>query len=223
MSTSPPQKASQKKRKRQVVQSEDEEGEYKPSGPFIEVSPPPGRQTSTEKRPVKALKSKSKPKTLITRSSKRGKKVPSSDDESDSAGVETEDTEANDEATGKASSKSPSKENVKDKDPDGERTTKKPRLTPGTAGERLKRQASSASVKSSKKAPNIGASGSGQQTPAKPLPMGEKKTTSVVSEPIGRPALPHRVCNFESVNPSLTDSGSVAARDGCGYSGAGHE
>ena len=200
MSTSPPQKASQKKRKRQVVQSEDEEGEYKPSGPFIEVSTPPGRQTSTEKRPVKALKSKSKPKTSITRSSKRGKKVLSSDDESDSAEVETEDTEANDEATGKTSSKSPSKENVKDKDPDGERTTKKPRLAPGTAGERLKRQTSSASVKPSKKAPNVGASGSGQQTPAKPLPMGEKKTTSVVSEPIGRPALPHRVCNFESVN-----------------------
>jgi hypothetical protein len=53
----------QKKRKRQVVQSEDEEGEYNPSGPNVEVSTPPGWQTSTEKRPVKAQKSKSKPKT----------------------------------------------------------------------------------------------------------------------------------------------------------------
>jgi hypothetical protein len=223
MSASPPQKASQKKRKRQVVQSEDEEGEYNPSGPLIEVSTPPGRQTSTEKRSVKAQKSKSKPKTSIGRSSKRGKKVPPSDDESDSAEVETEDTEANNEATGKASSKSPSKENVKDKDLDGERATKKPRLAPATAGERLKRQASSGSVKPSKRAPNTGASGSGQQTPAKPLPVGEKKTTSVVSEPVGRPALPPRVCDFESVNYSLTDSCCFAARDSCGYSGAGHE
>jgi hypothetical protein len=92
--------------------------------------------------------------------------------------VETEDTEADDEPTGKASSKSPAKEKVKDKDLDGERATKKPRLAAGTAGEKLKRQASSASVKSAKKAPNVGASGSGQQTPAKPpLPVGEKKTT----------------------------------------------
>jgi len=223
MSASPPQKASQKKRKRQVVQSEDEEGEYEPSGPFIEVSTPPGRQTSTEKRPVKTLKSKPKPKTSIGRSSKRGKKVPPSDDESDSAEVETEDTEANNEASGKALSKSPSKENVKDKDPDGERAIKKPRLVPGTAGERLKRQASSASLKPPKRAPNVGASGSGRQTPAKPLPVGEKKTTSVISEPVGRPALPHRVYDFESMDHSLTNGGSFAARDSCGYSGAGHE
>ena len=41
--------------------------------------------------------------------------------------METEDTEANDDgATCKASSKSPSKENIKDKDPDGERATKVP-------------------------------------------------------------------------------------------------
>ena len=40
MSASPPQKASQKKFKGQVAQFEDEEGECKPSGPFIEVSNP---------------------------------------------------------------------------------------------------------------------------------------------------------------------------------------
>ena len=80
--------------------------------------------------------------------------------------METEDTEANDdEATGKASSKSSSKENVKYKDLDGERATKMPRLTAwttGTDGERLKRQAPSASIEPSKKALDVGASGSGQ-------------------------------------------------------------
>ena len=206
MSASPPRQASQKKRKRQVVQSEDEEGEYNPAGPFIEVSTPPSLQTNAEKRSVKALKSKPKPRTSITRSSKRGKKAPPSDDESDSLEAETEETEANDEASRKASSKSPSKENVKDKDPDGERAIKKPRLAPGTTGEKLKRQASSASIRPSKKAPNVGASGSGQQTPAKPPPpVGEKKTTSVVSESVGRSALPHRVYCFNSVNRLLTD------------------
>jgi hypothetical protein len=200
MSTSPPRQASQKKRKRQVVQSEDEEDEYKHSGPTVEVSTPPGWQTSTEKRPVKALMSKSKPKTPIARSIKRGKKAPPSDDESDE--VETEDTEVDDEVTGKASNKTPSKDKVKDKDPDGERAIKKPRLAPGAAGgEKLKRQRSSASVKPSKKAPNVGVSGSGQQTPARPpLPVGEKKTTIVVSESVGRPALPHRVYGVEFVN-----------------------
>ncbi len=207
MSASPPRQASQKKRKRQVVQSEDEEGEYNPSGPLIEVSTPPSRQPSTEKRSVKALKSKYKPRTSITRSGRRGKRAPPSDDESDSAEVETEETEANDEASKKASSKSPSKENVKDKDPDSERATKKPRLASGTAGEKLKRQASSASVKPSKKVPNVGTSGSGQQTPAKPPPpVVEKKTTSVVSESVGRSGLPHRVYCFESVNRLFTES-----------------
>ena len=224
MSASPPRQASQKKRKRQVVQSEDEEDEYNPSGPFIEASTPPGLQTNAEKRSVKVLKSKSKPRASVTRSRKRGKKAPPSDDMSDSAEGETEETEPNDEVTGKDSSKSPSKENVKDKDPAGERATKKPRLATGTAGEKLKRQASSASVKTSKKTPNVSASGSGQQTPAKPPPpVAEKKTTSVVSEPVGRSALPHRVYCFESVNHLLTDSGSFAARGGCGHSGAGHE
>ena len=224
MSASPPRQASQKKRKRHVVQSEDEEGEYNPSGPLIEVSTPPSRQPSTEKRSLKPLKSKSKPRTSITRSSRRGKKAPPSDDESDSVEAETEETEANDDASKKASSKSPSKENVKDKDPDGERATKKPRLAAGTAGEKLKRQASSASIKSSKKALNVGASGSGQQTPAKPPPpVGEKKTTSVVSESVGRSALPHRVYCFGSVNRLLTNISSFAARDSCGHSGAGHE
>lgn len=195
MSASPPRQASQKKRKRHVVQSEDEEDEYKASGPTVEASTPPGWQASTEKRPVKAPKSRSKPKAPMSRSSKRGKKAPPSDNESDSAEVETEDTEADDE---KPPSKSPSKEKVKDKDLDGERVTKKPRLTPGTAGEKLKRQASNTSVKSTKKAPNTGASGSGQQTPAKPpLPAGEKKKTAVVLETVGRPALPPRVCNFK--------------------------
>ena len=56
-----------------------------------------------------------------------------------------------------------------------------------------------------------------------PLPMGEKEASSVVSEPIGRPALAQRVCGFEPVNDPLTESGSFAARDSCGYSGAGHE
>ena len=224
MSASPPRQASQKKRKRQVVQSEDEEGEYNPSGPSIEVSTPPGLQTNAEKRSAKPLKSKSKPRASVTRSSKRGKKAPPSDDESDSAEGETEETEANEEAAGKAPSKSPSKENVKDKDPAGERATKKPRLAAGATGEKLKRQASSASVKSSKKAPNISASGSGRQTPAKPPPpAAEKKTTGAVSEPVGRSALPHRVYCFESVNHLLTDTGSFAARDDCGHSGAGHE
>ena len=77
----PPQKASQKKCKRQGVQFEDEEGECKPSGPFIEVSTLLRLPTSTEKRPVKALKSRSKLKTSSARSSKRGKEVPPSDDE----------------------------------------------------------------------------------------------------------------------------------------------
>jgi len=221
MSASPPRQASQKKRKRQVVQSEDEEDEYKPSGPTVEVSTPPDGQTSTEKRPMKALKSKYKPKTSVARSTKRGKMAPPSDDESDSAEVETEETEADDEATGKASIKSPPKEKVKDKDPDGERATKKLRLAPGAVGEKLKRQASSAHVKLSKKAPNVGASRGGQQTPAKP-PLLEK-ATSVVLEPLGRAALPQRVYCFESVKFILTDSGSFAARDNCGYSGAGHE
>ena len=53
--------------------------------------------------------------------------------------------------------------------------------------------------------------------------MSEKETSSVVSEPIGQPDLAHRVCGFESVNHPLTESGSLAARDSCGYSGAGHE
>ena len=190
MSASPPRQASQKKRKRHVVQSEDEEDEYKTSGP---VSTPPGWQASPEKRSVKTPKSKSKPKTPISRPSKRGKKAPPSSDESESADVESEDTEADDDPPGKASSKYPDKEKVRDKDPDRERATKKQRLT---AGEKLKRQASSASVKSAKKAPNVSASGSGQQTPAKPPPVGEKKTTAVVQETVGRPALPPRVCDF---------------------------
>ena len=172
---------------------------------------PTGLPTSTEKRPVKALKSKPKPMTSISRSSKHGKEVPPSDDEQ---------RWNDDEATGKASSKSTSKENVKNKDPDGERATKMPRLaawTIGTAGERLKRQALSASIKPSKKSPNVDASGSGWQTPAEPLPTGEKETSSVVSAPIGRPDLAHRVCGFEPVNDPLTESGSFAARDSCGY------
>ena len=37
-------------------------------------------------------------------------------------------------------------------------------------------------------------------------------------EPIGQPDLAHRVCDFESVNHPLTESGSFAARDNCGYS-----
>lgn len=201
MSASPPRQASQKKRKRHVVQSEDEEDEYKASGPTVDVSTPPGWQASTEKRPVKAPKSKLKPKPPTSRSIKRGKKAPPSDDESDSVEVETEDTEADDGPTGKASSMPSAKEKVKDKDLDGERATKKPRLAPSTAGEKLKRQASNASVKSAKKAPNIGASASGQQTPAKPpLPTGEKKTTAVVPETVGRPALPPRVRDFKIVH-----------------------
>lgn len=201
MSASPPRQASQKKRKRHVVQSEDEEDEYKASGPAVEVSTPPAGQASTEKRPVRAPKSKSKPKAPMSRSSKRGKKAPPSDNDSDSVEVETEDTEADDGPSGKASSRSPAKDKVKDKDFDGERATKKPRLAPGTAGEKLKRQASNASVKSAKKASNTGASGSGHQTPAKPpLPAGERKTTAVVPETVGRSALPPRVRNFKSVH-----------------------
>ena len=52
--------------------------------------------------------------------------------------------------------------------------------------------------------------------------MGEKETSSVVSEPIGQPDFAHRVCDFESVNHPLTESGSFAVRNNCGYSGAGH-
>lgn len=213
MSASPPRQLSQKKRKRHVVQSEDEEDEQNTSGPTVEVSTPPGWQVSTEKRPVKTPRSKSKPKTSMVRSRKRGRKAPPSDDESNSAEVESEDTEADDEPTGKVSSKSPAKEKVKDKDLDGERGIKKPRLA---AGERLKRQASSASVKTAKKPSNVGASGSGQQTPAKPpLLVGEKKTTIVVSEPVGRSALPPRVYAFEFVHYLFTDSDSFAARYSC--------
>ena len=53
--------------------------------------------------------------------------------------------------------------------------------------------------------------------------MGEKETSSVLSGPIGRSELAHRVCGFESVNHPLTESGSFAARDSRGYPGAGHE
>jgi hypothetical protein len=218
MSASPPRQASQKKRKRQVVQSEDEDEEPKTSEPNVEASTPPGWQTNTEKRPAK--RSKPKLRTPVIRSSKRGKKAPLSDAESDSAEVETQDTEADHEPTGKTSSKSTTKEKAKEKDPDEDRVPKKPRLT---AGEKLKRQTSNASVKSAKKAPNVGASGSGHQTPAKPpLPVGEKKTTGVTPETVGRPALLLRVYDFEYVHYFLTEGGS-SARYSCINSRTGYE
>jgi hypothetical protein len=222
MSASPPQQASQRKRKRRVVQSEDEEDEEKSPEPAVEASTPPGWQTNPQKRPVKAQKSKPEPRTSGARSSKHGRKALLSDDESDSA-VEPQDTEADDEPTGKTSGNPPAKEKVKEKDLDGGRAAKKPRLAPGTAGEKLRRQGSSASVKSTKKASNIGASGSGRQTPTRPLPAGEKKMTGVVSESVGRPALPPRVCDFECLRYFSTNGGSFAARYDCAHSRAGYE